>query len=98
MQILRRLWQGPGLNGAAWRRKPVYEIKAWRWFPLRLLPRTALRVHGQVDFRNRLGEGVAHSDKILPGDSLLALGQAKEGIVAQPPIVTSRSFKAPWLS
>jgi hypothetical protein len=43
-------------------------------------PRTALRVHGQVDFHKRLCEGVAHCDKILPGDSLLAPSQAKEGI------------------
>jgi hypothetical protein len=89
---------GTGLNGAAWQRKPVCEVKAWRWFPLRLSPRTALLVHGPIDFLNRLCESVAHSDKILPGLSLLALGQAKEGIVAQPPIVTSRSFKAQWLS
>jgi hypothetical protein len=43
-------------------------------------PRTALLVHGQVDFRKGLCDGVAHGDKILPGDSLLAPGQAKEGI------------------
>jgi hypothetical protein len=68
------------MQGILWRRKPAYEIEAWRWFPLRLSPRTARLLHGQVDFRNRLCEGVAHSDKILPGDSLLALDQAKECI------------------